>query len=427
MASPAECKQAIEVEIPAGEVEREYDRVARDLQRRARIPGFRPGKAPLSLVRNRYHGQIWDEVVQSMVPAYLRSTFEREQLEPVSRPAIENLSFHSGEPIRFKASFEVVPSIELSTDGLKVVLQSATVGDQEVEQALVDLQRRAASWEDLPGEEPLAIGETAVIGYDRWFEGESEPRHIEQALVELGDPDTLPEFSQSLPGARVGEMREFEVQYPADYANAQVAGKKVRIQATIQGRKRRKLPELNDDFAHSLDAGVETFADLRARVRSDLESQKQNAAEEQARQDLIRQLLERHDFQVPESLVEKQALLRLERGLQSLAAQGVNIEKLQLDWAHLRQEQEEPARGQVKAGLILDRLAERESVTVEEDELRQEVARLARGENVAAVEARMRENGSLERLRNQMRQEKTLDRLLARLTGREPQAVETTL
>ncbi len=423
MPTAADCKQAIEVEIPAGEVEREYDRIARDLQRRARVPGFRPGKAPLSLVRQRYQGQIWDEVVQSMVPAYLRSTFEREQLEPVSRPAIENLSFQNGAPIRFKASFEVVPPFELSTEGLKVELSPVTVAEDEIDRALTSLRRHASTLEDLPGEEPLSEGDTAVVRYDRWMEGEAEPRHVEEALVELGDPDTLPEFSRELTGARVGETREFSLTYPADYAHEQVAGKTLRFKVDITGRKRRKMPELDEAFVRSLNAEVETPDQLRAKVCADLQAEKLHHAEETARQELIGQLLARHDFQVPDSLVEKQTALRLERGLHSLAEQGVDLDKLQLDWNALRREQEAPARDQVKAALILDRLAEREQITVSEEELRAEVERQSGNRNAAEIYARLERNGTLDRLRNQLRQQKTLDRLLARLTGREPAVV----
>ncbi len=426
MATAADCKQAIEVEIPAGEVEREYERIARDWQRRARIPGFRPGKAPLSLVRQRYQGQIWDEVVQSMVPAYLRSTFEREQLEPVSRPAIEDLSFQAGAPIRFKASFEVVPPFDLSTEGLQVGLEPAAVDEAEVEQALQALRRRSATWEDLPADAPLAEGETAVVRYDRSLEGEAEPRHVDQAFIELGDPETLPEFARELAGASVGDRREFDIAYPADYANTEVAGRQVHFKLEVTGRKRRQLPELNDGFVRGLDAGVETVEALRARLRADLETEKKQAVEDAARQELIRQLLERHDFAVPDALVEKQTALRLERGLHSLAAQGVDLDQLKLDWAALRREQEQPARQQVKTSLILERLAGREQLAVAEDELRQEVERLSGGQNAAAVYARMQQNGALERLRSQLLQQKALNRLLARATGREPAAVETT-
>ncbi len=173
------CQQSLEVEIPAPEVEREYDRIARDLQRKARIPGFRPGKAPLSIVRRRFEEHIWDEVVQTMVPAYLRSSFEHHQMEPVSRPAIDKLSYRHGEPMKFQARFEVLPRFELADyRQLPIKVETAEVSEQDVDSALEDLRQRRGEWEALDVQTPLAAGEYALISYERQVAGETESETV---------------------------------------------------------------------------------------------------------------------------------------------------------------------------------------------------------------------------------------------------------
>ncbi len=433
-AAAPNCQQSLEVEIPAPEVEREYDRIARDLQRKARIPGFRPGKAPLSMVRRRFEEHIWDEVVQTMVPAYLRSSFEQHQMEPVSRPAIDQLRYQHGEPMKFQARFEVLPHFELADyRQLPIKVETAELSEQDVDAALEDLRQRRGEWEDLDPQTPLAAGDYAVIRYERRVAGEAEGEVVPEARVRVGHEETLPEFTQALSGARVGEEREFDLQYPADYENQSVAGKSVHFKLRIQARQQLKLPELNDDFARSLepapapsaaageaDAAGETpapevtLAGLRDRIRANILQSRRHAAEENARQQVVDQLLARHDFPVPEALVEQQAEVRLERGLRSLMHQGLDPRSMNLDWNQLLREQHESARGQVKAALILDRIAEQEHLEVDEAEIQAECERLAaRGpESPAELRARLEKNGGLDRLRASLRHEKTVEWLL---------------
>ncbi len=249
--------------------------------------------------------------------------------------------------------------------------------------------------------------------------------------MKVGDEETLPEFTQALSGARVGDEREFDIQYPAEYENQSVAGKSAHFKLRVQARQQLKLPELNDDFARSLEpappaagkagetnAGNKppevTLAGLRERIRANLLQSRRHAAEENARQQVVNELLARHDFPVPDSLVEQQAELRLERGLRSLMQQGLDPRNMNLDWNQLLREQQESARGQVKAAMILERIAEQEHLDVDEAEIQAECERLAaRGpESPAELRARLEKNGGLVRLRSTLRNEKTLEWLL---------------
>lgn len=413
----------MEVEIPATEVEREYSRIARDLQRRARVPGFRPGKAPLSLVRQRYEANIREQVLETMVPAYLRTAFERESLEPVSRPAIEELHFHSGEPIRFKASFEVLPDFELGDyRSLKITPEAASTRsvEEDLKLALEHLRQESAVYDDAT-ETLAADGLTVVAEYSRQAEGETETQHAADSQIEIGGENTLAEFSEALRGAAIGEVREFDVHYPEDFGHPSVAGKRLHFKLTIKGLKRKRLPEIDETFARQHQA--ESVAALEGRLREGIEANRKNQAQDHAQQQLIEQLLQMHQFPVPEALVEDRIKSRLEREFRSLAAQGIDPRQLNLDWSKLRARQHERATEDVKLSLILDRIAGAEHIEVSPDEVRREVAELAQRlhQPVETLERRLAENGAQDQIKARLRNEKTLQQLLAQ-AGFDPSA-----
>lgn len=435
MPAAPECVRNLEIEIPAGEVEREIGRIAQGLQRRARIAGFRPGKAPLSLVRQRYQGQIREELMNTLLPAHLRAAFEREQLEPVSTPTIEDLHFSSGEPIRFKASFEVLPPIELGDyKSLRVELPQATVTDADVEEEVAALRERYATYEPVAPEgtepPPAADGMTARFSATRRrpvpaAEGE-QPEPVSEVSedeldIEIGGSNTLPEFSQGLRGMRPGESRDVDIPYPADYGRRELAGQTVAYTIKLNRLERKHLPELTEEFLKEK-TGTSSPEELRQRIREarlhELEHQYRHEAEEK----LIEQLADQHEFPVPNSLVEKQIEVILERRLRSLAYQGVDPRSLKLDWEKLRAANEPIARRQVKGALLLERIGDRENIPVPDDEVEAEVAEIARRANQTIEETRRRltENGALDRIKSRARNERVLAFLLAIATGKGP-------
>jgi trigger factor len=428
--SPTEAKDAcvreVEVEVPADVVAREADSVVEKYRKAVRLPGFRKGKAPATIIRMRFEGEVKGEVVEALVPRYFQQEVARQKLEPVSQPRIRDLDLKPGEPLRFKASFEVLPEIELSGyDQVRPELEEVKITDEEVEQAVEHLRQQQASFTAVD-DRALADGDFAQVSFRGTpKEGGGQPASVDSILVEIGGAKTVQEFSENLRGARAGEERSFDVHYPADFADTRLAGKTTSYTVNIQGVKQRAIPELNDDFAKEL-GDFQTLDDLRQRLRQQMESERKQHAEHVAKEKLVDQLVEAHAFPVPESLVEHQVDVRLERGLRALAMQGMRADDMKkMDLAKLRDGQREGARKEVKASLLLEKIAEREKIEVSDEEVGQEIDALAKHtqQTPDEVRARLTRDGALDRIRNRIRSDKTLDFLFRRSApdGPDPQ------
>jgi trigger factor len=405
-------KREIAVQIPAEEVQRETDALIQKYQKLARLPGFRKGHAPASLIRQRFAEDIKTEVVEALVPRYFRQEAERQGLVPVSQPRVRDLHIHDGEPLTFKASFEVLP--EIKVEGyreLRADQPVIEVTDEEVEQALNQLRERQASYDAIEGR-ALADGDFAQIALDgKPREGEGQPVHMDDVLVEIGGQNTMPEFTEHLRGSSAGEEKTFEVKYPEDSNDQRLAGKTFDYTVKVLSLKRKNLPELNDAFAKELGefASVE---ELRKRIRENMEAEKRHTAEHESKDKLVAELVKRNDFEVPEAMVDRQIDVRLERGLRALAAQGMRAEDMKkMDLNRLRAGQRDQAVEEVKAALLLDRIADLEKVEVSDEEIDREIEALAAQtkQTSEAVRARLTRDGALDRIRNRIRNEKTLD------------------
>ncbi len=422
------CTREVEIEIPLGEVERESARISKEYQRHARIPGFRPGKAPLSMVQKKYADSIREEVLQAVVPAHLRATVQRENLEPVAEPAIRNLDFTAGQPIRFKAVFEVLPQFDLGDyRSIKVTPTEIQVSAEEVSQAIEQLRQQEATYEPLVDDEaspPITEGVTAEISFDRQVVGEESHDRTENSKVDVGGSETLPEFTQALLGARVGDTRELDINYPVDYGNERLAGKSAHYILVVKAVNRKLLPELDAAFAKKA-GDVESVEALREHIHEQLLHERQHAAEHAAKEQIVADLLAAHPIPLPESLVNREVDRRLERGLRSLASQGVDPNRLKLDWGKMRDGQREAAERALRSSLLLERIAAKENIEAGENEVDFEVHRLAQqvGQSVAALRPKLIENGAMEGIKEQIRNEKTLD-FLFRLTTGAPAAAE---
>jgi trigger factor len=405
-------KREIEVEVPADEVQRQTDTLIQRYQKLARLPGFRRGHVPASIIRQRFSEDIKSDVVEALVPKYFRQETERLGLLPVSQPRVSELHIHEGEPLRFKASFEVLP--EIKVEGyreLRVEKPDVSVTDDEVEQALKNLQEQHATFTAIEGS-PLADGDFAQVSLDgKPKEGDAKPVHMDEVLVEINGKNTMPEFTENLRGASVGEERTFDVTYPQDFSDPRLAGKIFSYTVKVQAIKQKNLPELNDEFAKQVGELANLDA-VRQRIRQGMEAERKHTAEREAKDKLVAELIKRNEFEVPEALVERQADLRVERGLRALAAQGLKAEAMKkMDFNRLRAGQREQAVQEVKASLLLDRVAEKENISVTDEEIDREVAALAEQSKQTPenIRARLTRDGALDRIRNRIRNEKTLD------------------
>ena len=410
-------KREISVEIPAQDVARETDSLVQKYQKLARIPGFRKGHAPASIIRRQFAEDLKTEVAETLVPRYFRREAEKQGLTPISQPRVTDLHIHDGEPLRFKASFEVMP--EVPVEGYKELRADKpeiTVTDEEVQQALDSVREQHATYDPVEGR-TLADGDYAQAGVEgkpKDSENAAEqPVRMDEVLIEIGGKNTVQEFSANLRGSGPGEERVFDVVYPEDSQDKRLAGKTMVYTVKIQAIKQKRLPELDDAFAKEL-GEFENLEQVRKQIRENMEGERRHTAEREAKDKLVAELVRRNDFEVPESLVERQIDVRLERGMRALAAQGMKVEDLKkMDFARLRGGQHDQALADVKASLLLERVAELEKVEVSDAEIDQEIQGLARQarQSEATVRARLEEEGGVERIRGRIRSEKTLDLL----------------
>jgi trigger factor len=413
-------KREIAVEIPVEEVNRQTDSLIQKYQKVARIPGFRRGHVPASIIRQRFSEEIKTDMVEALIPRFFRQEAERLSLHPVSRPRVTDLHLHDGEPLRFKAAFEVMPEIKLEGyKELRADKPEIAVSEDDVDKALTDLRERHAAFNPVEGR-ALADGDFAQVSLDgnpkadgAESKGEGQPVHMDEVLVEIAGGNTMPEFTEHLRGTSPGDERTFDVNYPEDTEDKRLAGKTFSYAVKVQAIKQKSLPELNDEFAKRL-GEFQTMDDVRKVIREQIESERRHDAEHTAKEKLVGELIQRNDFEVPDSMIEQQIDIRLERGLRALAAQGLTAEQMKkMDLNRLRVGQREQAVHDLKAALLLERVAEEENVQVSDEELNQELEALARQskQTSEAVRARLTRDGGLDRIRTRIRNEKTLELL----------------
>ncbi len=411
-------KKEISVEIPAAEVTRETELQIVRYQKSARLPGFRAGHVPASIIRQRFGDGLKNDVIEALVPRYFHKEAEKQGLIPVSQPRITDLHMHDGEPLRFKAAFEVLPQIHVEGyKELRAEKPEIGVTDAEVEDALNNVREQHATYTTVEGR-VLAEGDFAQASMDGKPKDSQDvkdaganPVHMDDVLIEIGGKNTVAEFTQNLTGASAGEERTFDVSYPEDISDKRLAGKTFVYTVKVNGIKQKNRPELNDDFAKEL--GEFTSLDqVRKQIRENMEAERRHNAEREAKDKLVAELVKRNDFEVPEALVDRQIYLRLERGLRALAAQGMKMEDLKkMDLPRLRAGQRDQAVSDVKSSLLLERIAELEKINVGDEEVDREIDALAKQskQTSEAVRARLTEEGGLDRIRMRIRSEKTLD------------------
>ena len=406
----ATCRRELDLEIPAEEVTKAMERVAKDFAKIARVPGFRPGKAPVSLIRRRFADDIKGEVLQDLVPKRVGQAVAEQKLTPVSQPQVEKLDFAEGQPLKFKAVFEVLPEFELSSyKDLSIEMPVMDITDADVLKALEEMRERAAALAPVEGR-AVENGDYVQLKLMGSPAGGGEPLQADSVMCHIGAEETMEPFNENLRGANIGDHKNFDVLYPADYPDAKLSGKTYKYAVEVLGIKNKKLPELNDDFAKDV-SDASSLDELKKKVSEGLEHQRDHRQKELQRERVIAELVKKHDFPVPESLVEHQMDVRLERVVRSLAAQGVDPRAVNVDWVSLRKRQQERAAEDVKAELIIDKIATAENIDVTDEDLEHELNHMAghSGESVEAVRARLTKQGALDRMKAKLRSDKTLD------------------
>ncbi len=334
----------------------------------------------------------------------------------VGSPNIVDVHFHEGEELHFKAEFEIYPEFEISEyRGVETAYAEPEVNDEDVEKRLEELRENKATYVN-EDPRPIVEGDFAVVSLES-LSGTDEPIKSDEVQVEIGGKETMPGFTGNLTGASPGDEKEFDVTYPEDYGRAQLAGKTVLFKVVVKGIRRKEKPEVNDEFAQDL-GDFRTVDELRGALRKSIAGQRVVEAQRKAKDKLVDKLVDANEFAVPTVFVERQIDNRLEQRVNSLTQQGIDVKSLGLDWRKMRENMREAAVREVRASLILGKVAEAEAIAATNQEVDQEVDRIARQERepVAAMRKKLSSNGMLDRIASHIATEKTLNFLFEHAT-----------
>jgi trigger factor len=406
------CKKELLIEIPLDVVRRQVDSVASQYARVARIPGFRPGHAPPALVRQHFRDDVRDEVVQSLVPKFFEKAVKEQKWSVVGQPRFEDLKFDEDNPLTCKATFEIYPEIELKQyKELEVEEETPNVTEVDIDQALEEVRDQAATFE-VVSDRAAADGDTLTMSYKGYDvkAPASHPVEARDVSLQLGGKGTVTAFRENLQGSRPGEIREFEVTYPENYPQRTLAGKTFRYRVEVQSIKHKVVPAADDDLAKSV-SEFATLEEFRTKLRDDLMERARHRVEMAAKEKLVQQLLQLHEFPVPEVMVEAQLDRKLQRMVTQLISQRIDPRQTQVDWRKVREDSRPEAEKGVRASLLLSKVAETEKLEVAEEEVDEIIREMAQEahEPPATLKTRLTREGDLDSIKSTRRNQKAIE------------------
>lgn len=410
----SDTQKTLTIEIPTEVVDAEIGKVAKNYAKQAKVPGFRPGKVPASVVKQRFRGEIFHDVMHGLIPRAVETALAERGIEPVDTPNIKDVDLREGHPLTFTAAIETVPPFDpgdLTT--LTATRPSTEVTDQAIDDMLKRLQERQVKFEPVDAR-PVSEGDTVVLDIERQDVG-AEPSRHDHVSLQMGSEANPPGFDAHLLGMSPGDTKTFPLHFPDDYAVKEMAGTDVTYTVTVKEIRRRVVPEIDDELAKDI-GDFESLAALRDRIRTDLQDEATENATRQLRTEVLKQLADRVTFDPPASLIEREIDRRLEEFARQLVQQNVDPRQAGIDWAEFREAQREPARASVASALALDEVARRESLTVSPEDVDKEIERFAvrAGRTPAALRAQFEKEGGIARLQTGLRREKAVDLALSR-------------
>jgi trigger factor len=409
-------RKALAFEIEREVVQKEIDEKSRELAKKARIPGFRPGKVPADVIKQRFRGQVLEDVAEAIVNRVVFQELEGRGLKPVAMPRVQDLKIAESQPMTFRAVFETLPLLEAPEwRGLRAGAKRSPVTDEAVEAELDALRDNAARFEPIEGR-PAQQGDHAVLDLAWRPQDGGKGGRDENALIEVGSSENHPDFNAGILGMPVGDTREIRASYGTDHPSPALAGRSIVYRVTLKALKSKALPAKDDEFAKDLD--FDSLQALRDDVRARLVAAEERRIDHELKQQLVDALVERAAFEVPESLVERHMTARTENAARGLALQGIDPSRIKMDWRGYRESQREEAVKAARADLLLDEIARRESVDVSEAELDLELSRLAARlrKSKPALRAQIEKEGDMAALRARLREGKVLDLIKANAT-----------
>ena len=417
-------QREIHIEIDAASLKEAYGKVSQKYARGASVPGFRKGYAPLDVVRLRYKEEIKSEVLQQVVPTKVTEAIEEHKLQPLTEPQLhiedaENVKVNGTQPIALHVHVEVMPDIPVPKfEGLEVTRRVKPVEDSEIDDLIANRLNQEAALIPVEGR-PSEIGDTVIADLERTFDDapDSEPIKAENLEVVLGDEVIEKAFTENLIGVAEDDEKEFTVEYAADFSSPALAGKTVHYKAKIKTVGRSETPELNDEWAKSLDEGYKSLGDLRKKLRSDLESYSKSDADARVRNNAIATLIEQNAFEVPKTLVENQARNLLNNFAGDLQQRGVDLTTVDHNFVEMAyQQMQTQAERDVRGAMLLEKIAEAEKVKVSKEEVDAEIAKMAEYYRTTPEEIRtsLERQGGTSAIENNLRTRKSIEALIAK-------------
>lgn len=413
---PSATRRVFKIEVPSEDVSLAYSKAQAAVGRKAKIPGFRPGKIPASILERQYAGEIENEMIQKLVPTSFARALQETGVTPVDDPTFSDLKVAKGEPLRFTATVDVLPDVKIGPYlDIPIEEEDVAVTDEDIQKGIEAIRNVRAELVPAPEGARVAGGDYIRLDYDGSIDGEpAEKVQGQDLLIEIGTETLVPGFEAQVVGAGEGETREVVVTFPGDHKNPRLAGKKVTFQVTIKEIRRKTLPEVDDELAR--DMGHETLDALRADLRGKIADEKARARERNCKEKIVRSLVEAHPVEVPESLVERRVGSMILHAHMDLI-QAEDTERLKALSERLRP----IARDQIRGELVLEKIAGAEGIAATDAEVDAEIEKMAvprSGQTPRSPEAVraaiVKREGSLDGLRAAVRQEKTLAFLLSR-------------
>jgi trigger factor len=419
----SQTRKEIKIEIEPALIRSTYERISNEYSKAAKVPGFRPGHAPRSVIRTRYKNEIRTEVLRELLPEAVNHAIGEHSLTAIGEPNVEldnsEALDHLGdgdEPLTVKVGVEVLPEIKLENyKGLEAERRLRPLTDEDVDKTIDNFRESTASLQ--PVEDRVSeLGDTVIINARGNYvvDPEEEEIKVDNVEVVLGGPGVMQEFTDNLLGVRPEDKRSFVVEYPEDYNSPGLAGKKVEYQAEVTGVSRKELPEIDDEWVKSLGYDYEDVATLKSKIREDLEMRLKAESERRVRDDLMRKLIDANPFEVPESLIEQQTQSRLQSMVRDMMGRGLDPRNANLDWERAREEMKEPAADDVRATMLLETIAENENITVSDEEIEAEIEALANAsqQSKEQVRAALTKSGGERSIAHRLRNRKALDLLI---------------
>jgi trigger factor len=415
-------QKELKIEIPGEELRDAYNKISQRYAKGATVPGFRKGYAPLDVIRLRYKEEIKSEVLQLLLPEKVTAAIEEHGLHPLSEPhlhidGVENVKVNGSEPIKLHAHVEVMPEIpEPNYKGLELVRRVKPVEDGEIEDLIANRLSQESALIPVEGR-TSELGDTVIADLTGTFDDdpEGEPIEANDLEVVLGDEVIEKSFTENLVGVNEDDEKEFTVSYPEDFSSEALAGKTVHYKAKIKSIGRTETPELNDEWAKSLDEGYESLADLRKKLRADLETYAKTDADARMRNNAIAKLIEDNAFEVPNTLIENQARNLLNNFAQDLQQRGVDLNKVENQFIEMAFHQmRTQAERDVRGAMLLDKIALAEKLEVDDSEIDEEIGKMAEmyRSTPEEIKATLEKQGGLHAIGNNLRTRKSIEAIV---------------